>query len=47
MNKLIEGDQGWDYSECCHADLSYEAHSVAGNRDDIYRLRVKDVQHLG
>tara|TARA_B000000557_G_scaffold90584_1_gene73258 strand:- start:1287 stop:1958 length:672 start_codon:yes stop_codon:yes gene_type:complete len=47
MNKLIDGDQGWDYSEYGYADLSYEAHSVAGTRDDIYRLRVKDVQHLG
>ncbi|MEC7605799.1 MAG: hypothetical protein VYD68_04510 [Pseudomonadota bacterium] len=47
MNKLTEGDQGWDYSEYGYADLSYEAHSVAGTRDDIYRLRVKDVQHFG
>ena len=45
--QLLDGDQGWDYSEYGYADLSYEAHSVAGTRDDISRLRVKDVQHLG
>ena len=47
MRHLLEGYQGWDYSEYGYADLSYEAHSVAGARDDIYRLRVEDVQHLG
>ena len=47
MFEQMGGDRGWDYSEYGFTDLAYEEHSVAGNRDDIYRLRVKNVVHLG
>ena len=47
LYEQMGGDKGWDYSEYGFTDLSYEEHSVAGTRDDIYRLRVEKVVHLG
>lgn len=47
MFTQMGGDHGWDYSEFSFTDFSYEEHSAAGTRDDIYRLRVKNVVHSG
>lgn len=44
---LLGGDGAWDYSTFGYTDFSYERHAEAGLRDDFYRLRVKDIQHLG
>jgi predicted dienelactone hydrolase len=44
---LLGGDGAWDYSSFGYTDFSYERHAEAGLRDDFYRLRVKDIQHLG
>lgn len=48
LRKIIEqigGDPGgkaWGYN-----DFSYERHDVAGLREDVYRLQVREVAHLG
>ena len=44
---LLGGDGAWDYSTFGYTDFSYERHAEAGLRDDFFRLRVKDIQHLG
>jgi predicted dienelactone hydrolase len=47
MFKEMTGDEGRDFSEYGFNDLSYETHEEAGLRDDVIRLRVKDVTHGG
>ena len=47
MFEQLGGEGTWDYSTFGFNDFSYERHAEAGLRDDFYRLRVKDIQHLG